>query len=529
MIAQELIGKSRLFVLGLDAADKDLISAWAAAGDLPNFRSIMETAVTGDIENPRGLEAGSCWPAFYFGLPPSETSQFDGARHFDFKRYEHVSYRPTVTRRDAIWTTLSRAGKRCGVIDAPYNYPADDLASLKVVDRSAHVPAGGGDYMDFRTHPAALAEDIEQRFGADPAGGHSSDFFPVDTVEDVKRFRDMYVRRIENKAEMALHYWRTQPFDFYMTVFSEAHCVGHRCWHIHDTGHPDHDPRLAAAAGDPVKDIYIALDRAVGKLVEATRGDARVVVYLSHGMGPGYSGTRLLDRVLAQLDDQAIETQTGPVVDLVRSVWRNMPDAVRRPLKPLRHKVSHDGFQPNRKNRRFFEVFANDRTAGIRLNVAGREAHGIVQPGAEFDAVCAQLIADLSDVVNAETGEPIASEILRTRDLYEGQYLDYLPDILVTWDRSHPINAARSPKIGTVDKTGLVLTRSGDHRPVGRFFGVADDWPAMQLNEPVRVESFAPTFAAMLGVSLPGEDRATIAALLPNGGSKREAPIEVPA
>ena len=529
MTAQEHFGKSRLFVVGLDAADKDLIESWAAAGDLPAFRALMESAVTGDIENPRGLEAGSCWPAFYFGLPPSATSQFDGARHFDFKRYEHVPYRPVVSRRDAIWTTLSRAGKRCGVIDAPYSYPLDDLTGLKVIDRGAHVPAGGSDYMDFRTYPAALAEDIEHRFGADPAGGHSSDFFPVDTAEDVARFRDMYVGRIENKTELALHYWRTQPFDFYMTVFSEAHCVGHRCWHIHDPDHPDHDPRLAAAVGDPLKDIYIALDRAVGKLVEGARGDARVVVYLSHGMGPGYSGTRLLDRILAQLDERPAETQSGPLMGTARAVWRNLPDAIRRPLKPLRNRVSHDGFQPNRRNRRFFEVFANDRTAGIRLNVAGREAHGIVQPGAEFDAVCTQLMTDLSDVVNAETGEPIASEILMTRDYHKGPYLDYLPDILVTWNRSNPINAARSSKIGTVDKTGLVLTRSGDHRPQGRFFGLADDWPTTQLNAPVHVEAFAPTFAALLGVPLSDEHRDAIAALHPAKNEEHERPIEVSA
>jgi len=177
----------------------------------------------------------------------------------------------------------------------------------------------------------------------------------------------------------------------------------------------------------------------------------------------------------------------------------------------------------------FLVVFANDRTAGIRLNVVGREAQGIVQPGAEFDAVCRQLMTDLSDVVNAETGEPIADEILMTGDYHEGPYSDHLPDILVTWNRSHPINAAQSPKIGTVDKTGLVLTRSGDHRPLGRFFGLAEDWPARQLNAPVRVEEFAPTFAALLGVSPSDDGRDTIAALHPHEPKRRVKTIEVPA
>ena len=510
------MSQSNLFVIGLDSADKDLIEQWASTGDLPVFRSLLDGAVQGDIENPYGLEAGGCWPAFYFGRSPAETSQFDGARHFDGTRYDHVSFRPDTTKHDAIWTTLSQAGKRCGVIDAPYSFPTGDIDGLKVVDRGAHVPAGGGDYMEFRTHPPALAAEINRLFGEDPAGGHSSDFFPVDTAEQVAAFRDTYLQRIENKTDMALHYWRDQPFQFFMTVFTEAHCAGHRCWHIHDTSDPDHDAAIAAEIGDPLKDIYIALDRAVGRMIDAVRDDARVVVYLSHGIGPGYSGTRLLDRILARLDSFGTETQSSPAMELVRGIWRGMPDVVRRPLKPLRDRVSRDGFQPNRKDRRFFEVFANDRTGGIRINLAGREAHGIVQPGADYEAVCTQLIADLGDMQNAETGEPLAAEILRTRDHYAGDCLDYLPDILVTWNRAHPINAATSPKVGTVDKTGLLLTRSGDHRPTGRFFGLADDWPQQRLNAAVHVQDFAPTFATLLGVATPSTDGQVIPALCPD-------------
>ncbi|MDH3702661.1 MAG: alkaline phosphatase family protein [Alphaproteobacteria bacterium] len=504
---------SRMFIIGLDAADKDLIERWAGDGELPAFRSLMDSSVWGDIENPRGLEAGSCWPTFYFGLTPGETGQFDGARYFDSEHYEHVSFRPDEARRDAIWTTLSKAGKLCGVIDAPYSFPVNDINGIKLVDRGAHVPAGGSDYMDFRTHPAALADEIIERFGEDPANGHSSDFFNVDTAGGIKKFRDLYVERIENKTALALHYWRDRPWDFFLTCFTEAHCVGHRCWHVHDTDHPDHDAAVAAEVGDPVKAIYIALDRAIGRLVEAARGEARVLVYLSHGMGPGYSGTRLLDRILARLDNAPTHTRSGPVMSVARAAWRAMPDAIRRPLKPLRHRVYNDGFQPNRKGRRFFEVFANDRTGGIRINLAGREKHGIVQAGAEYEAVCAQLIADIGELTNAETGTPLAAEITRVRDHYSGDFLDCLPDILVTWNRAHPINAAHSPKIGTLDKTGLMLPRSGDHLPFGRFFGVAPDWPCQRLNDRVRVQDLAPTIAGLFGLDSHASDGVPIAAL----------------
>jgi len=502
-------------VIGLDAADKDLIEQWAASGDLPTFKTLLETAAWADVQNPRGLEAGACWPAFYFGLSPAKTQQYDGGRQFDPKTYQFVGYRPSEDLCAPIWTVLSNAGKLCGVIDAPYSYPTSGINGIKVVDRAAHVPAGSGNYLALRTNPPELADEIIDRFGPDPAKGHSSDYLPVNTAEEVRTFRDVYLARLEKKTDLTIHLWRQRPWNFFLTVFTETHCVGHRCWHIHDDDHPRHDPELAAEVGDPLKDIYIGLDRAVQRLIEAASQEARVIVYLSHGMGPRRSATKLLDRILARLEGAEVETLSGPAMTVVRSVWRNMPDGIRRPLWSLRDRVSHRGFQPGRKTRRFFEVFANDRTGGVRINLAGRESSGVVQPGEEYDRICKQLVADLSEVKNAETGQPLAKEIILTREHYSGDKLDYLPDILVTWNRAAPINAAQSPKIGTVDMTGLITdVRSGDHRPVGRFFAVADDWPHHRLNEDVRVEDFASTIAHLLSVRIEKTDGHPIQALL---------------
>jgi predicted AlkP superfamily phosphohydrolase/phosphomutase len=506
---------SRLLIVGLDSADKDLIEQWAASGDLPTFKFLQDTATWADIENPRGLEAGACWPTFYFGLSPARTRQFEGWRIFDSNTYEFAPIRLSEDIYDPIWTVLSKAGKLCGVIDAPYNHPTDQINGIKITDRGAHVPSGGGNWADFHTYPKDLADEIVELFGPDPADGHASDYFTLDTPDQVRHFRDLYLDRIENKTDLTLHLWKQRPWDFFMTVYTEAHCVGHRCWHIHDDQHPRHDPAIANEVGDPLKDTYIALDRSLKRLVDEAGAEARIIVYLSHGIGPRRTGTFLLDRILAKLDGVEVRTLSGPVASKLRSAWRGAPDWVRRPLWPLRNKVSNQGFQPGREKRRFFEVYANDRTGGVRINLASREASGVVQPGPEYDRVCSQLIADLGEVKNAETGEPLAKEIILTREHYKGENLDYLPDILVTWNRSAPINAAQSPKIGTIDMDGIVTDiRSGDHRPVGRFFAVSPDWPHQKLNEAVKVEDFVPTIGQLLSVGVNETDGQPISALL---------------
>ena len=313
---------------------------------------------------------------------------------------------------------------------------------------------------------------------------------------------------------MILHYWGQKDWDFFLSVFTDLHCAGHRCWFLHDPSYHQHNAELAAAAGNPLRDIYIEVDKAIGCMMEAVGNDARFMVYSSHGMGPRHSGTRLLDRMLAKMDNRPVATRSGFLMNLARKIWRLMPEFMRKPFLRMRENITSDGFQPNRAGRRFFEVYANDRTAGVRINLQGREPHGMVSE-TEYDALCDWLVGEISGIKNPDTGKPAVREIIKTRDHYSGPYRERLPDLLVTWDRSHAIVGLASDKYGDVNADGLdIRTRTGDHRIKGRFFALGEEWPHQRLDNNVRAEDFAPTFAALLGVTLENTDGAPIDALV---------------
>ncbi len=73
-----------------------------------------------------------------------------------------------------------------------------------------------------------------------------------------------------------------------------------------------------------------------------------------------------------------------------------------------------------------------------------------------------ELRRDLLEVVNLDTGKPIAKGVLRADKLFHGRYLDDLPDILVIWARDAPVSAVDSPKVGTV-RGEYPGNRTGDH------------------------------------------------------------------
>ena len=489
-----------LFIIGLDAMDKDLVFEWCQEGDLPNLSRLKDTSIRGEIQNPLGLEAGACWPSFYCGRSPAATGQYDGARYFNPQTYQDENYNAGANRCEPVWKTLASSGMKCILVDAPYALVKQDDNCMYIVDRAAHVPAEGGDIMKFRTSPPELVDRIEKKYGEDPASGHTSDHFSLKSAEDVNNFKRMYTSRIKKKTDMVIDLARETDWSYFLAVFTEAHCVGHRCWHIHDPKHPWHNEGIARTTGDPIRAVYQALDEAVGRIWSAVGDDARLIAYLSHGMGPRHSGTRLLDRILTRLDGGSLHTRTDPVNTVARRLWRKSPTAFRNRLAPIRKRVTNDGFQLGRKRRKFFEVIANDRTAGVRLNVLGREANGTILSGAEYDRYCEMLTRDLLEVINAETGEPLVAEVIKTHDHYDGEFVERLPDILVTWNRSAPINAATSDKIGSVDNQGIFTTRSGDHNPVGYFFATGQGWEPLNLNKIVSVLDFAPTVATLLGL-----------------------------
>lgn len=509
---------NKIMVVGLDSGDPDLITQWADDGTLPTFQRLFRSAVRGRVINPRALEAGSAWPCFYYGMTPARHGQYDGTRYYDRKTYRDSKFTAAMVHPWPIWRVLNAAGKRVALVDAPYRFKAENLNGIDIHDWGPHAPTGKNSFASFSTSPEPLAKEIEAQFGLDPLGGAMCDKFHPRSLEEQRSFRAMMIDRATRKGRISEYINGRESWDFLLTVFSECHCVGHHGWHIHDPEHVDHDPQIARAIGDPVKDVYVAVDKAIGSLIEQADDQTLVVVYSSHGIGRRYSATKLLDKILVRLDGGKVREVSDPVTRMMRNAWRAIPISLRNRLKPaqakLYKKYYNDGFVGDRENRRFFEVLVNDRTAGIRFNLEGREPQGKVRR-ADYDAVCKELEDKLLRIVNVETGLPLIKDITRTATEYEGEHRDDLPDLLVTWNRVGTLARIASPEIGEMQHENLSF-RTGDHRPEGIFFAYGPGLSGPLDLGRVSVCDFAPTFAAALGATLPETDGKPIAALLPS-------------
>lgn len=500
----------RVLFVGIDAADKDLIFDWAREGRLPHLRALLERAAWSPTQNPVGLYVGAVWPSFYTATSPARHARYCYSQ-IRPGSYDVERFRPTDVQREPFWNALGRAGRRTAIVDVPKTFPSAGLNGIQLVDWGTHDPD-----QPFSSEPPALAAEIEAR--------HGQLMFKCDhaarSAEGLADLRDRLVARAGKRTELALDLLGREAWDLFAVVFSESHCAGHQLWHVRDATHPRHDPAIARAlGGDPIRDVYQAIDAGLGRILAQAGDQTPVFVLASHGMGPHYDATFLLPEILRRIRERSFSSARLGAGTAMGRLWERTPIPVRRLLAPLHRRVRQRLGQafPTagvEGSATFWDVPNNDVYGGIRINVAGREPRGTVQRGAELDRLCAQLADALHALVNLETGRPLVRRVIRTAEIYAGEHLDALPDLMVEWDRTAPIRRIHSPSLGTIEGE-FPGRRTGDHRSEGLLLAAGPGIRPGRIDAEVSVMDVAPTLAACCGVALPDVDGVPIPALVP--------------
>lgn len=506
---------ARLIVIGMDAASPGLLHNWISDGTLPNLSALVKRGISSRMKGVEGFFIGSTWPSMYTGANPAE----HGVHYLvellrgTYELRESVS--GPFVRRPPFWRALSEHGRRVAILDVPLSRPEETLNGIQVVEWGGHDSIFG-----FQAFPRTLATQIQDKFGSHPVGARCD--AANRSAEDYAEFATCLELGAAKKGQLSRDMLGQGNWDLFMQVFTESHCAGHQCWHLHDAAHPAHDANAVSVAGDPMRRAYAAIDREIGSIV-AMEPRAQVVVFSAHGMSHWYGAQFLLHDILVKLGatvplprPQASFAQQA--TSALRVVWKRLPLSVRTAIKRVRNSGAPSVPAPPAlaadvlRSRCF--VHPNGlAVGGIRLNLVGREPNGLLQPGAASDEFIEWLRMALLDVVDDRTRLPLVKSVTRTRDLYQGENLDLLPDLLVEWSDATATGStgiangagsrirATSPLIGVVEGANE-FGRTGEHRSEGWLVAAGPGIAPGTLDEVPALFDLAPTLAAMLGVQL---------------------------
>lgn len=539
-------GSSHVVYLGLDACDAGIATQLARQGRMPTLRRLLDEAARVRTEAPAGVFVSANWPTLFTALDPARHGYLCW-KQFVPGTYRDVQTTPEMVAGTPLWERLSDAGRRVAIVDVPHTRAPAHMNGLMLVEWGCH-----DRHFGTHSYPAALVGELNERFGAHPVGTRpppyegGDQFAPCDymlragrhrTPEEQEALWQTLIDAQERKCGASLHLLERGPWDLFMSVLGESHCTGHQLWSVHDRHHPWHDPAVRERIGDPIAEMYGRLDAAVAEHLQRIPPDTTVYVHLSHGMGPHYDGTHLLDDVLRRLAlaerGAARQRARGAVSAALRPVARlgGRPVAgllrnhLRADTAPPDLGPDPDPMGPDRATRPWFGIPNNTVSGAIRLNIIGREPNGIVAPGADADAACARLARWLGELVNANTGEPVVTDVVGTDAVYERHPGDALPDLLVEWNRSHRIERVWSPRIGLVERAASHW-RTGDHTTRGLLLAAG---PGIEPGDKgtADIVHVGATLAAAAGVPLEGVDGRPLPGMLPRGaatGSPGAAP-----
>jgi len=518
------MGTPRVAVIAIDAGDSNLVRRWAGEGHLPALARLLEAGLVSTIVTPAAVLEGGIWPTLLTSSMPATHGMFS----FTIMRpgsYElEMGMRADRLPAPPFWAYLSRAGKRVAVVDVPFARPLDGLNGMQITNWGVH------DSWSWprSSWPRHAVKGIVKRFGTHPVAHCDSE---NRSPAEYENLRTGLIAGVTRKTAVLRHVLGLEDWDFFFGVFSEAHCAGHQFWHFMDPEHPGHVPSASPTLRSALLDVYHSIDAGLGSLLRDMPPDVVVLVILSHGMGPYYSGSHLLGAVLDRLGLGAPAQARGfpgrdsYAIGGIRSVAWNLrhllPTGLRRAMKarlsgPLDAlwNLTHPVPSLWKPGTRAFVIPSNNMTSAIRINLRGREPFGAVAPGSEYEKLCEDLTASLLELENPETGQPVVQWVRRARDLYQGPRLDTLPDLFVEWTHTAPINALRSPRIGTV--TGAQASpRTGDHVQHGLLLGRGSLLRHGMVGD-MRTQDVAPTLLDLLGVPVPGgyEGRSVLPMLL---------------
>jgi predicted AlkP superfamily phosphohydrolase/phosphomutase len=489
---------SRVLVIGLDVGDGKLIRQWIEEGYLPVLSSLLAQGTWGWLTTPAEVLHISAWPSLYTGTMPGKHGVY-----YPFQPCPGLQgvcrIGPSHYGQPPIWKLVAEAGRQCLVFDAPYTFPVQGFQGLQIFDWGTWAW-----YWKPMASPASIWRMLKQRYGPYPVKFEANQI-GLATL-DLVDLRRCLLQGIALKGEAVRWLLSEFSWDLFWVVFGETHPAAHYFW-SQDSAAPDAGP-------SSLRDVYVAIDQAIGDILAGLGHEVTVFIVSGDGVGPNYAGWHLLPELLRKMhytapqELGANDNPTGKGKDVVKSlrdlvplqlrqaVSRRLPTAWRDALM-ARWAISHIVWD---RTRAF--CLPTDLEGCIRINLRGREPHGIVAPGNEYEQVCEALIDQLQQLRNPQTQNPAVQYIVRTDRSFAGERQPYLPDLIVTWANEAPITELYAPETGTV--AGVSPDgRTGTHRPPGFVLACGPNVPHGQVLASGHAVDFAPTLLATLGLSQP--------------------------
>jgi predicted AlkP superfamily phosphohydrolase/phosphomutase len=334
--------------------------------------------------------------------------------------------------------------------------------------------------------PPAFSADLFERLGNYRTLGWAEATWPLNEERmDEQMFMEDLYAAFDDRSQVILSRVDAHDWDVLVGVIESTDRVQHMMWRLLDPKHPMYDAALAARFGNAIESVYRRADKFVGEVVQRLEPGTTVVIVSDHG----FHSWR-----------KAVNLNTWLVQEGYMTLRGQQPGE-----KKLDDLFSGGEFWEN-------VDWARTRAYAMGLgqiyfNLRGREAAGIVSPGAEATQLATELSGRLLTLEDPDDGASIVKSVYRRDEMYRGEYLNNAAELQVGMEEGYRVSWQTT--LGGAPQ-GIVYPNmkkwSGDHGG----FDYATTAGVLISNRPVArqgvsIMDIAPTVLKYFGVQIPGE------------------------
>jgi predicted AlkP superfamily phosphohydrolase/phosphomutase len=468
-------------VLQFDAASVALVERLLAEARLPNLAELRSRGRLHRLDTPARDFAAGAFYTLYSGVELADHGIF-----YPFQwdpDAQRVRFATGFEAPPAVWERLAEKGMRTLAVD-PYESRPPERASGVFV---CGVGFTDRVVLPRWSRPRAAGRRLRREAGRAPG---ATEVFGRPTPARLLALREVMLAAPDRVADAALFELARGSFDLAWVTFAASHVAGHQFWDLSQFEGGSLAPAEAQLLRTALEDVYVAVDRAMGRALEGLPAGCDVIVASAVGMDVNTSRADLLPEMLEAV------LSGGPLSrgEEAGAIWRlraALPPSLRarvagaipgRLALELTARLELRGLDWSRTR-----AFAHpaDNQGYVRLNLRGRERDGIVDP-AEADGLLDEIAEGLASFRDPD-GHPAVDEVVRVRDHYRGALEARLPDLAVRWSPrpATELRAVSSERFGEVRRHGGGSGRSGNHTP-------GDAWAVVVPGASAPAEAGAP-------------------------------------
>jgi predicted AlkP superfamily phosphohydrolase/phosphomutase len=267
-----------------------------------------------------------------------------------------------------------------------------------------------------------------------------------------------------------------------MIVFTEVDRVCHHYWHFSDPSHPQFVPDTDEAYRSAIRNIYQAVDNALGEALRLIPEESTVVVVSDHGFGPG----RESFSVHKCLEQAGLLTTRASV---------DSPADDANGQKQVASWFKEGGKEIDWERTRLYMPVPGG--FGLNVNLKGRQRQGIVD---EQDRL--SLLHEASELLRAvkspSTGEAAFARVILREEAYPGPMCQQAPDLLLI-----PQDESLMVVPSLTGETWGLSHQTGLHRYEGMWIQASPRTRAGRLAHNIHITDVVPTLLADIDVSIP--------------------------